>query len=100
VRGQEVLLADVVQRGDERQRPEGDRKREERCSVPAGVILSASAAETDERLPEERQCERCARENRDRRLPGRGDRLVMVSGMREDQGAARTWPSTQSPVKV
>ena len=79
--------------------PERDREREERGAVPPCVILPPPPPQPDKGLPEERQCERRARENGDRRLPGGGDRLVMA-GVREDQGAASTWPSTQSPVKV
>src|SRR3954447_22940465 len=99
VHGEQVLLADVVERRDQRQRPERHGEREERNTVPARMVLATAPSKPDERLPEQRQRERRACENGDRRLPGGGDCLVMA-GVREDQGAASTWPSTQSPVKV
>jgi hypothetical protein len=71
VAGEQVRIADRVERRDERQRPERDGEDEQDRTRPTRVIQPAAPAHADERLREQRDREPGADEDRRRRLPGR-----------------------------
>jgi hypothetical protein len=69
VAGEEIGVADLVERRNERERPQREGEQKEQEPRPAGVIGAPASPEADERPHEEQQREPGAGEHDRRRIP-------------------------------